>query len=57
MLQMSTRLPLTEASATPNGVPFAFASGLVVQGNTVVVSGLAHKATLGPKVTFYRPCD
>eukprot|EP00435_Cladocopium_sp_Y103_P030082 s1008_g7.t1 len=38
MLQMSSQLPLTEAAAVPNGVKFAFASGLAVAGNTVVIS-------------------
>jgi len=38
MLQMSTQLPLSEAAAVPNGVKFAFASGLAVAGNTVVIT-------------------
>ena len=38
MLQMSSQLPLTEAAAVPNGVKFAFASGLAVKDNTVVIS-------------------
>ncbi|CAE8629074.1 unnamed protein product [Polarella glacialis] len=38
MLQMSSQLPLTEAEAKPGGVPFAFASGLVVQNRTVAIS-------------------
>ncbi|CAK9054524.1 Protein FAM3B [Durusdinium trenchii] len=38
MLQMSSALPLTEAASRPGGTPFAFASGLAVQGNTVVIS-------------------
>ena len=29
---------LSEAAATPNGVAFAFASGLAVKGNTVLVT-------------------
>ena len=33
---MSSQLPLSEAAATPNGV--AFASGLAVKGNTVLVT-------------------
>ena len=35
---MSSQLPLSEAAATPNGVAFAFASGLAVKGNTVLVT-------------------
>ena len=35
---MSSQLPLSEAAAVPNGVKFAFASGLAVAGNTVVIS-------------------
>ena len=35
---MSSQLPLSEVAATPNGVPFAFASGLAVKGNTVLVT-------------------
>lgn len=35
---MSSALPLTEAASRPGGTPFAFASGLAVQGNTVVIS-------------------
>ena len=38
MLQMSDKLPLTEAAAMPGGVPFAFASGLAVYESTVVIS-------------------
>eukprot|EP00434_Breviolum_minutum_P030827 symbB.v1.2.027259.t1/scaffold2785.1/size70456/2 len=38
MLQMSSQLPLTEAAAMPNGVQFAFASGLAVKGNTVIIT-------------------
>lgn len=38
MLQMSERLPLSEAAATPGGIPFAFASGLAVHGDTVAIS-------------------
>jgi len=38
MLQLSAQLPLTEAAATPGGVPFAFASGLAVHRNTVAVT-------------------
>ena len=38
MLQMSSQLPLTEAAATPGGVPFAFASGLAVHGTTVAIT-------------------
>lgn len=35
---MSSQLPLTEAAAMPNGVQFAFASGLAVKGNTVIIT-------------------
>ncbi|CAL1139698.1 unnamed protein product, partial [Cladocopium goreaui] len=38
ILQVSSQLPLSEAAATPNGVAFAFASGLAVKGNTVLVT-------------------
>eukprot|EP00931_Biecheleriopsis_adriatica_P097680 TRINITY_DN714_c0_g1_i4.p1 TRINITY_DN714_c0_g1~~TRINITY_DN714_c0_g1_i4.p1 ORF type:complete len:1084 (-),score=198.45 TRINITY_DN714_c0_g1_i4:118-3369(-) len=38
MLQMSGQLPLTEAESKPRGVPFAFASGLALQNQTVVIS-------------------
>eukprot|EP00931_Biecheleriopsis_adriatica_P042206 TRINITY_DN2405_c0_g1_i2.p1 TRINITY_DN2405_c0_g1~~TRINITY_DN2405_c0_g1_i2.p1 ORF type:complete len:1595 (+),score=335.47 TRINITY_DN2405_c0_g1_i2:126-4787(+) len=38
MLQMSDQLPLTEAEAKPGGIPFAFASGLVLQNRTVAVT-------------------
>jgi len=38
MLQLSSKLPLTEAAATPGGVPFAFASGLAVHSGTVVIT-------------------
>ncbi|CAJ1392982.1 unnamed protein product [Effrenium voratum] len=38
MLQLSSQLPLTEAAATPGGTAFAFASGLAVQGSTVVIT-------------------
>ena len=36
ILQVSSQLPLSEAAATPNDV--AFASGLAVKGNTVLVT-------------------
>eukprot|EP00931_Biecheleriopsis_adriatica_P042205 TRINITY_DN2405_c0_g1_i1.p1 TRINITY_DN2405_c0_g1~~TRINITY_DN2405_c0_g1_i1.p1 ORF type:complete len:1055 (+),score=183.52 TRINITY_DN2405_c0_g1_i1:126-3167(+) len=38
MLQMSDQLPLTEAEAKPGGIPFAFASGLMLQNRTVAVT-------------------
>ena len=38
ILQVSSQLPLSEAAAMPNGVAFAFASGLAVKGNTVLVT-------------------
>ncbi|CAE7588412.1 Fam3b [Symbiodinium necroappetens] len=44
MLQLSSKLPLMEAAATPGGVPFAFASGLAVHNNTVVITyGAGHR--------------
>jgi len=38
VLQLSAQLPLTEAEATPGGVPFAFASGIAMANRTVAIS-------------------
>jgi len=38
ILQLSEQLPLTEAEPTIGAQPFAFASGLAVQGRTVIIT-------------------